>query len=133
MSHILVSVPVRRAQDEAKVGTGKVYLSDEDPCLVFGHRTRFMAEVTPKMSIVLPKSLSSLSAEVVEVISDTKLRVKAEFGNDKGTNSALVREKAGKEGLQFKTMPFINQQDMYKYVYESLKNGGSICIFPEGE
>ena len=126
-------VPVRRAQDEAKSGSGKVYLSEEDPCIVLGYETRFKSEVTPKMTIRLPKSASSLSAEVVEIISDTKMKIKKEFSSDKGPNSALVKDKAGQKGLDYKLMPFIDQQEMYQHVHECLRMGGSIGIFPEGK
>ncbi|KAH8099481.1 hypothetical protein BXZ70DRAFT_227939 [Cristinia sonorae] len=87
------------------------------------------------MSILLPKSVSSLSAEVSEVISDTELRLKREFSGSKGESTWLVREKvelSGGNGLEYKRMPFINQEDMYHHVYDSLRAGGSIGIFPEG-
>ncbi|KAH7889725.1 glycerol-3-phosphate O-acyltransferase [Phlebopus sp. FC_14] len=132
------SIPVSRAADEAKPGTGMVYLSPEDPCLVFGEGTCFKREFTPRMQIMLPKSVSSAVAEVLEVISDTELRIKKEFGGETGKGTARIREKLaeaeteGRVGLQFKTLPFIDQQDMYRGVYQRLKEGGCIGIFPEG-
>lgn len=87
---------------------------------------------------MLPKSTGSLIAEVTEVLSDDKLRIKKEFGGDSGKGTARVREKlleeqaSGVEGLTFKRMPFIDQQDMYRLVYQRLKEGGCIGIFPEG-
>ncbi|TCD69725.1 hypothetical protein EIP91_006492 [Steccherinum ochraceum] len=134
-ARLLRSIPVRRAQDETQAGTGKICLSPDDPCLVLGENTHFTSEIKPRMSILLPKSVSSLSAEVVEVISETQLRVKKEFGNDKGTNTALVQEKleaSHGRGLDFKIMPSIKQDDMYRHVYECMRAGGSIGIFPEG-
>ncbi len=126
-----------RAADSASPGTGTLRLSPDDPCLVLGVGTRFTSEFSPRMQILLPKSIGSLLAEVVEVISDTELRVKREFGGEKGT--AKVRDKLaeleaeGKAGLEFKKLPFVDQQEMYRYVYECLQNNGSIGIFPEGE
>jgi glycerol-3-phosphate O-acyltransferase/dihydroxyacetone phosphate acyltransferase len=133
------SVPVSRASDEAKPGTGLVYLSLDDPCLVLGEGTKFKAEFVPKMQIMLPKSVNSAVAEVVEVISDTELRIKKEFGGDSGKGTIRIREKIGEgrengdKGLAFKVLPFINQQEMYRGVYQKLKEGGCIGIFPEGK
>jgi len=87
---------------------------------------------------MLPKSVNYCLAEVVEVVSDTELRIKREFGGESGKGTAKIREMIselraeGITGLEFKTLPYVDQKDMYKYVYESLKRGGSIGIFPEG-
>jgi len=133
------SVPVARAADEAKPGTGLVYLSPDDPCIVIGEGTKFKTHFSPKMQIMLPKSLNSLVAEVVEVISDTELRIKKEFGGESGKGTVRVREKIaegredGRTGLEYKVLPFIDQQEMYRGVYQRLKEGGCIGIFPEGK
>ena len=135
---ILCKVPVARAADEAKPGTGLVSLSPDDPCLVIGEGTRFKSEFTPRMQIMLLKSLNSVTAEVVEVVSDTELRIKKEFGGETGKGTARIREKLaeakaeGRNGLTFKKLPFIDQQEMYRGVYQRLKEGGCIGIFPEG-
>ncbi|KAI6167051.1 glycerol-3-phosphate O-acyltransferase [Pisolithus thermaeus] len=132
------SIPVARAVDEAKPGTGLVYLSPDDPCLVLGEGTRFRSEFSPKMQIMLPKSVNSAAAEVLTVISDTELRLKKEFGSETGKGTARVREKLaeaeaeGKKGFPFKILPFIDQQELYRGVYQRLKEGGCIGIFPEG-
>lgn len=89
---------------------------------------------------MLPKSAGSVVAEVVEVLSDTELRIKREFGGESGKGTTLVkerlqqmREQEQKEvGLEFKKMPHIDQQETYHHVYESLNQGGCIVIFPEG-
>ena len=133
-----VTVPVARAADDAKPGTGRVTISEEDPCLVKGHETKFLSGFQPKMQIMLPKSVNWALAEVAEVISDTELRIKKEFGGESGKGTARVREKLkeleaeGTIGLDFKKLPHVNQADMYHYVYECLRHGGSIGIFPEG-
>ncbi|KAI0082693.1 glycerol-3-phosphate O-acyltransferase [Panus rudis PR-1116 ss-1] len=135
---LMSSIPVARAADDAKPGTGQVFLSGEDPCLVVGYETKFTSEFTPKMQIMLPKAVGSVVAEVVEVISDTELRIKKEFGGESGKGTARVREKIkevqaqGQKGLDFKRLPHIDQHKMYEYVYECLKTGGCIGIFPEG-
>jgi glycerol-3-phosphate O-acyltransferase/dihydroxyacetone phosphate acyltransferase len=128
---------VARAADNAKPGTGCVTLSQEDPCVVLGQGTRFTAEFSPKMQIMLPKSFNSAVAEVAEVISDTELKIKKEFSRD-SVKGSRIREKfaelqeEGQQGVEFKTLPYVNQEEMYRYVYQCLKKGGCIGIFPEG-
>ncbi|PSR74915.1 hypothetical protein PHLCEN_2v9449 [Hermanssonia centrifuga] len=132
------ALPIVRAADDAKPGSGQITISGEDPCLVLGHDTKFLSEFTPKMQIMLPKSVGSLVAEVVEVKSDVELRIKKEFGGDSGKGTAFVREKIeglqaeGLQGVGFKILPYVDQQDTYHHVYECLKEGGCIVIFPEG-
>jgi glycerol-3-phosphate O-acyltransferase / dihydroxyacetone phosphate acyltransferase len=135
---IITPVPVARAIDDAKPGTGVVWLSDDDPCLVFGEGTRFTEVFTAKTQIMLPKSVGSGVAEVAEVISNTQMKIKKEFGGVNGKVTARIREKLtelreeGKQGLEFKVLPFVDQQEMYRNVYQCLKNGECIGIFPEG-
>jgi len=87
---------------------------------------------------MLPKSVNSVVAEIVEVVSDTEMRLKGEFRSESGKGTSRVREKLaerraeGTAGLPFKILPFINQQEMYRGVYQRLKEGGCIGIFPEG-
>ena len=82
--------------------------------------------------------MASPVAEVVEVISDTALRIKKEFGGDSGKVTAQIREKLsqlkieGINGLGYKKLPYIDQQETYRHVYDCLKLGGGIGIFPEG-
>ncbi|KAI0928787.1 hypothetical protein AcV7_008831 [Taiwanofungus camphoratus] len=96
------------------------------------------SEFAPNMQIQLPKLVGSLVAEVVDVISDTELRIKKVFGGDSGKGTAKIREKLkelraeGQQGLTFKKMPFVDQREMYQHVYQCLTDGGCIGIFPEG-
>lgn len=134
-----ILVPVARAADNAKLGTGTICLSETDSCLVLGIDTKFTTEFTPRMQILLGKVYNHSIAEVVEVISDTQLRIKQEFKGGNEPTTALLKAKAASfraanqhTGIEFKILPYINQQEMYRYVYERLKQGGSIGIFPEG-
>ncbi|KAJ7452457.1 glycerol-3-phosphate O-acyltransferase [Mycena galericulata] len=133
---LMDSIPVSRAADSACPGTGLIRLAPDDPCMVLGDGTRFLTEVTPRMQIMLSKSMNSLIAEVTEVLSDTVLKIKKEFGSGKGTakirDKVVELEELGRSGLDFKKLPFVDQQEMYQHVYESLSRGGSIGIFPEG-
>lgn len=127
-----------RAADYAKPGAGRIAISSDDPFLVVGYDTKFQSEFTPKMQIMLPKSVGSFVAEVVEVISDNELKIKREFGGESGKGTTRVREKLkeleaqGVKGLEYKKMPYVNQQEMYHKVYQGLTNGSYIGIFPEG-
>ncbi|KAI0273558.1 glycerol-3-phosphate O-acyltransferase [Gloeopeniophorella convolvens] len=134
----LSSIPVARAADYARPGTGKVYLSPDDPCLVIGEGTKFLEEFKPRMQVMLSKALNSSTAEVTQVISDTRLRIKGEFHSETDKTTKLVLERAeearaqGKDGLDFKTIPHVDQHEMFRHVYQQLEDGGCIAIFPEG-
>ncbi|KIP09126.1 hypothetical protein PHLGIDRAFT_116689 [Phlebiopsis gigantea 11061_1 CR5-6] len=135
---LMRSIPVVRAQDNANPATGRLSLSPDDPCLVLGHGTRFHDELQPRVQILLPKYAGAFSAEVVNVLSDTQLRIKREFGGDSGKGTGKIREKLaelranGVEGTEFKRIPHVDQAETFQYVYEALNNNGSIAIFPEG-
>ncbi|KAH9842807.1 glycerol-3-phosphate O-acyltransferase [Rhodofomes roseus] len=137
-ARMMASIPVVRAADDAKPGKGHVIISDDDPCLVIGFDTRFTEEFAPQMQIMLPKSVNFAVAEVAEVISDTELRIKKEFGGESGKGTARIREKTkelqtqGKQGFDFKKLPHVDQKEMYHHVYQCLTEGGCIAIFPEG-
>lgn len=131
-ARMISSIPVVRAADTAQPGTGQLAISDDDPCLIVGHGTRFLSELKPRMTISLPKSVGASVAEVVEVLSDTQLRIKKEFG---GTTRLREKQREltdGKQGFDFKKMPHVDQQEMYHHVYQCLTDGGGIGIFPEG-
>ena len=124
-----------RATDNAKEGSGYVYITGDNPLILRGVDTKFTRELEPKRQIVLSKTLNFVSAEVLEVISDTEARLKREFGKEggKGTSKILERLKeSSAPGLSYKVVPYVDQQEMYMHVYEKLKNGGCVGIFPEG-
>ena len=136
---LLVSlVPTERAQDSAKAGSGFVHLSPTDPCVLLGLDTKFSIELGPRLKIILPKSTGNVVAEVLEVVSDTEIKLKKEFTGDHGKATSRVRQKCdeaiseGQKGLSYKILPHIDQENMYKHVYQRLKEGGCIGIFPEG-
>ncbi|KAI0670469.1 glycerol-3-phosphate O-acyltransferase [Trametes maxima] len=130
---LMASIPVVRAADDAKSGTGEITISDEDPCLIIGHGTRFKTEFSPKMQIMLPRNIGSGVAEVVEVISDIELKVRKEFSGTPKLREKLKELLAGgQKGFSFKRLPFVDQHEMYQYVYQCLTESGAICIFPEG-
>ncbi|KAF7299209.1 Protein kinase domain-containing protein [Mycena indigotica] len=131
-ARLVDSIPVARASDNVKPGTGRIHLSPDDPCLVLGEGTCFKSEFTARMQIMLPKSLGSVTAEITDVISDTELRIKKEFSNDQGKCTDEVREATESGSLSFRRLPYVDQQQMYHHVYNALSSNGSIGIFPEG-
>ncbi|BGP46107.1 Glycerol-3-phosphate/dihydroxyacetone phosphate acyltransferase [Rhodotorula kratochvilovae] len=127
-SRLMQSIPVARAQDYAFAGKGTIKLSESDPCVILGEGTSFTKDFEkPRSQVLLPRNLGSSTAEVVEVISDTELRLKKEF-NKKATEG--LRAKA--DGTAFKVLPHVDQSSMYSAVYQRLTEGGCIGIFPEG-
>ncbi|KAE8209006.1 hypothetical protein CF327_g6956 [Tilletia walkeri] len=160
-ARIMQSIPVARAADSAKSGSGLITAHPDDPTILIGLNTRFTTELVPKGQIQLPKFTGAAVAEIVEIISDTEVRIKKPLNNDKAkmalrgevpsasagtangnTNSRSadkakhdakdVGEWEGKKGCKYKSLPFIDQTMMYASVYERLAEGGSLGIFPEG-
>ncbi|KAJ7621431.1 hypothetical protein FB45DRAFT_1093303 [Roridomyces roridus] len=128
-ARLINSIPVERAADSAKPGTGLIRLSPDDPCKVIGEGTCFTSDFKPRMQVMLPKSLGSASAEVLEIISDTELKIKKEFN----TTEEKITDKFTEAGaVEFRKLPFVDQQEMYRHVYDCLNRDGSIGIFPEG-
>lgn len=89
---------------------------------------------------MLPKHTGNAVAEVVEVISDTEVRIKKEFKDQKaltalkGTTKLAEGEKEKElKGTKYQCLPFVDQTQMYASVYDRLAEGGSLGIFPEGE
>jgi len=97
-----------------------------------------LEELKPNMQIMLSKVVNSSVAEVTQVVSDTQLRIKAEFHSETESTTKLIREKAeeaksqGINGLTFKALPYVDQHKMYHNVYLRLQEGGCIAIYPEG-
>ncbi|KAH9048128.1 glycerol-3-phosphate O-acyltransferase [Lactarius hengduanensis] len=135
---LIKCIPVARAADNAKPGTGKIRLAPDDPFVVLGEGTKFLSEFTPKMQIMLPRSVGSPVAEVTQVISDTELKIKREFGGESGKVTNRIKEKLdelkaqGINGMEFKRLPFIDQEETFRHVYQRLTDGACVGIFPEG-
>ncbi|UZJ52167.1 hypothetical protein CBS101457_001487 [Exobasidium rhododendri] len=126
-ARLMQSIPVARAADSSKPGKGALSLhASGDPCLIQGHGSQFTKQLVVKGQIVLPKATGHASAEVVEVISDTEIRIKKEFKDQKALDALRG------DGCLYHCLPFVDQRKMYASVYESLSKGGSLGIFPEG-
>lgn len=123
----LRGIPVERQQDLAKRGSGTIKLEDRysEPTLITGLGTKFLAECQEGWKLMLPKNAGQ--AKVVEVMSDTQLRISREMKELKALE--LLTQP---EGSAYKVVPHVDQDEMYKSVYERLNNGDCIGIFPEG-
>lgn len=136
MARIMQSISVTRAADNAKDGTGSIFLLEQDLTIIHGSQTCFTNELSPRMQLMLSKQFGFATVEVVEVINNVQLRVKKAFTSkasdvlrDEGMKITSGNDTAG---LTFKVLPYIDQTRMYSRVYEKLKNGGCLGIFPEG-
>lgn len=156
-ARLMQSIPVTRAADGAKPGKGTISVHPSgDPQLIQGHGTQFKSQLVVKGQIVLPKWTGYAANEVVEIISDTEVRVKKEWKEErakealngsKGPPSKRdTAKQAGKAavgqsgsstpderpGTEYQCLPYVDQTEMYASVYEKLAEGGCLGIFPEG-
>lgn len=119
-----LSIPVVRAQDNLIKGSGKIFINDDDKTLVIGKGTVFTKECSLHGLIALPQSLGA--SEIIEIIDDTKLRIRKEFKNTNQINQLL------KNGTSYKRADKVNQKIVYQTVFDHLASGECIGIFPEG-
>ena len=144
------AVPVGRALDSTKPGTGKIYLPDptNDLTLIRGVGTRFEKECQVGGLLVLPTvNGTAANSEILEIHSNEEIRLKKEFKGDVAIGQLTGRraensdghlengelEKAPEfEGTNYKTAPKVDQSKVYDAVFERLQAGGCVGIFPEG-
>ena len=147
------AIPVARALDMTKPGTGKIYLPnpDYDLSLIRGVGTLFEKETQIGGLLVLPSiDGTAASAEILEIHNDEEVRLKKEFKGDAPLKQLTGREPSGNHqidiekvngptgvsegfsGTSFKTAPKIDQTMVYDAVFERLESGGCVGIFPEG-
>lgn len=141
------SVPVGRALDSKKPAKGKIYLPDaeNDPTLIKGTDVNFKSEqFMPGGLIVLP-SVNNVAAnsEIEEIVSENELRLKKAFKGDvaykqltgkpveNGESNGHVKSNDF-EGTPFQVAPHVDQGQVYEAVFDRIKSGGCIGIFPEG-
>lgn len=130
------AVPVKRAQDSAKKGTGTVTInadeiasideSSADSVLeVIGKSTKFSSEMKAGDKIRLPGT--AVGIKIASISSDNSMTLKVEEGIKE-----LLSSKASCADTTFDILPRIDQADVYKHVLEKMSSGGTIGIFPEG-
>lgn len=124
-------VPVKRAQDAARPGTGKVTFSQQDyentkVLSVEGVDTKFTQELT-KGDKIRPNGTASI-VKVTEVVDDTTMLVD---GSDIPAED-LENVFGKQEAAEFDTMKHVDQKVVYEKVLDRLAAGGCVGIFPEG-
>ena len=120
----IVIVPVIRAQDLATPGAGKVRVSSSgEKDVLEGIDTKFKEQAQPKDLINISKTIK---VQVEEVISETQIRLSSSL------NDSEVEALSEAEGVKYKIIPHVDQHDLFDKVHDSLAQGRSIVIFPEG-
>ncbi|KAK3381419.1 hypothetical protein B0H63DRAFT_204045 [Podospora didyma] len=152
MSRQVGAVPVGRAQDSATAGKGAIYLPDptNDPTLIRGIGTNFEKDAEVGGMIFLPsiKGHTGLSVDIAEILGPEEIRIKRAFkgkisvsqltGRDdidedgKFQNKDVKGSREGFAGTKYKIAPHIDQSKVYDAVFNRLRNGGCVGIFPEG-
>lgn len=134
-SRCVGAVPVERAQDMTRPGTGHIYLPNpkDEPLRLRGEGTQFLKECVPGGLIVLPSvgGKSAASTEILEVVSDDELVIKREFKGNTALGQLTGITPNGK-GTKYKTAPKVDQTEVYDAVFHRLNDGGCVGIFPEG-
>lgn len=150
-SRAIGAVPVARALDSTKAGTGKIYFPDpkNDQTLVRGVDTRFDKEAQIGGLLVLPSVQgNSASAEILEINGPEEIRLKKELKGpdymkqltgrtsvaDEGDsiNAGQANSASSFQGTPYKTAPKVDQTKVYDAVFNRLDHGECVCIFPEG-
>lgn len=151
LSRWIGAVPVARAMDNMKPGTGTIYLPDpvNQPTLLRGIGTKFdgpgfesegtihlptingnsysatIAKINGPEEIILKKPVMEKDA-LQQLTGRTDITDEGKFTGDEST------KKEDFQGSKFKTAPHVDQSAVYKAVFSRLSNGGCIGIFPEG-
>ncbi|KAJ5460253.1 acyltransferase [Penicillium daleae] len=145
------TLPVARAMDNLKPGTGTVYLPDpvNEPTLLRGVGTNFEgAGFEAEGTIALPTiNGQSHSTAIAEIRGPEELVLKKPFkhrdalfqltgrkdidDDGKFTGDAADQD-SGFKGTKFKVAPHVDQTAVYEAVFARLNAGGCVGIFPEG-
>lgn len=146
------AVPVGRAQDAAKPKDGTVFLPDpiNDPTLIRGIGTHFDRDAELGGMIFLPsaKGQASSSVDIAQICGPEEIRIKRPFKGKLALSQLTGRDdideagnfsnkehtgvKEGYQGTKYKLAPHIDQTKVYEAVFDRLRSGGCVGIFPEG-
>ncbi|PLB53564.1 glycerol-3-phosphate acyltransferase Sct1 [Aspergillus steynii IBT 23096] len=134
MAGCMGALPVVRAMDNVKPGSGTIYLPDPegDPTLLRGRDTDFTTDQFMEGGAIILPRVGKVSPEqqaIADILGPHELRLRKpfkEFPPDHPLYKGL------REGTSFKVAPHIDQSKMFDAVYKELCAGGCIGIFPEG-
>ena len=150
MARAAGAVPVGRALDSTKPGSGKIYLPDpqNDPTLIRGVGTQFEKECQVGGLLILPTvNGDAANTEISEIRGNEEVRLKKEFKGDVALQQLTGKRKENGEartengdvekaqefqGSSYKTAPKVDQSKVYDAVFDRLHSGGCVGIFPEG-
>eukprot|EP00667_Euglena_gracilis_P017682 EG_transcript_18675 len=116
------AIPVTRSADMAKKGIGK--LEKLEGTTLTGSGTQFTTQVKPGDSIgwCSDALIEEVTVVVKEVKSDTEILLQQ--GAPDGQFKGPVEK--------FRVLPKVDHSQMYNEVYNTLKKGRAVGIFPEG-
>ncbi|CAI5756766.1 unnamed protein product [Candida verbasci] len=123
------SIPVERAQDLLKKGTGRIRIDPENELVLIGDGTKFTQDCMVKGLIGLPHSLGNCQISSIE--DDTHLTLRKPFRSPK----QKIQDKIGKllsQGTSFKIAPHVDNHIVFQNVFHHLNDGKILGIFPEG-
>ncbi|KAJ5217376.1 hypothetical protein N7468_010384 [Penicillium chermesinum] len=144
------ALPVARAMDSLKAGSGTVYLPDpvNEPTLLRGVGTNFEGPgFEPEGTIALPTiNGTSHSTTIAEIRGPEELVLKKPFKHpdaifqltgrkdvdEKGNFTGDGPKDPEFKGSKFKFAPHVDQTAVYEAVFGRLNAGGCVGIFPEG-
>lgn len=124
LSRRMLAIPVGRVQDTLRKVQGTITCDEDDPTIILGENTTFTVDCHERGYLGLPGS--GELAEIKEVISDTKLILKAPF------DSVKAKSILAKGSTSFKAADRVDNSKMFHNVFEHLSLGHCIGIFPEG-
>jgi len=120
------AVPVIRPQDKAVPGNGSVTSIDLDERRIVVDGGNLLDDCGQPGCIVAIKGVGQFAVE--QVLSDDTLMFKEKEEGDE----SVIKMENFTSSASFKVIPKIPQKDVFAKVFELLRNGGSIGIFPEG-
>ncbi len=142
MASVMGVVPVSRGLDIAKPAKGMIFLPDpkENPKLLSGTGTNFEnSAFKVGGSIYLPTiNGDSHKLDIAEILDSKTILLKSAPSHSDALFQLTGRARAEDElvlgfpGSQFKIAPHVDQTQVYNSVFDRLRTGGCIGIFPEG-
>lgn len=129
LSRVTGAIPVERAQDLLKPSSGTIYLGELDDEII-GDGTKFTKDCTVKGLIGLPNSKGNF--QIVEIISDTKVKIKNGYQDKSNDKITEERYEILKKGTKFKVAPHIDNNILFQNVFDFLNEGKVLGLFPEG-
>ncbi|KAG7360385.1 acyltransferase [Nitzschia inconspicua] len=125
-------VPVKRAQDDAIKGIGKVSFSKTDDfettkkLKVTGYDSSFVSNLT-KGDKIRPVGTAT-GVKVVEIIDDSTVIVEAVTVSDEDMSNVFIES----EPLPYDVLKHVDLHVVFERVLDRLAAGGVVGIFPEG-